>query len=457
MSAPVSTTRPVENTPESRLLSRCGFVAVVAWRTRRGAMQDAERPRSLLRREIERLGEDRRYGTSTSALSSTTSGSFEDDHYRRSYGLRASPPAAATSRRDVDDPDRYSHLYAYGTASRIPRRSESGLDPSPYASGRDRDRQGDIVPPSSSFPRRARVGAAPSYDAETRRYVGTVGRVTGVRTSASAATVERRVSSTSRAARDSLDEDIRHAPSSSRASHDAGARYVRSGSLGSTRSSIDAFAERRRARLALAEGDAKQNARGIGIGIPRADDAPAFADQTLYRKTEKRVARISQTFDPHAPPRRVAMFDRARGLRGLVNRGNTCFAAACLQSLAHTPPLAEYVLRVSFSCDENAANGTNRRASEVASEFARVVRAIHKSDALASARDAHDPRAFMRALDSRPPLDLFTDGDQHDSQEFLRFLLDALDEALNAVTTPPAYLEEKDDFSEPESAKAARL
>jgi ubiquitin C-terminal hydrolase len=115
------------------------------------------------------------------------------------------------------------------------------------------------------------------------------------------------------------------------------------------------------------------------------------------------------------------------------------------------------VLRDSFSCDENAANGTNRRASEVASEFARVVRAIHKSDALASARDAHDPRAFMRALDSRPPLDLFTDGDQHDSQEFLRFLLDALDEALNAVTTPPAYLEEKDDFSEPESAKAARL
>ena len=85
------------------------------------------------------------------------------------------------------------------------------------------------------------------------------------------------------------------------------------------------------------------------------------------------------------------------------------------------------------------------------------MRAIHKSDALTSSRDAHDPRAFVRALDARPPLDLFTDGDQHDSQEFLRFLLDALDEDLNAVTTPPAYFEEKDDFSEPESAKAARL
>ena len=94
----------------------------------------------------------------------------------------------------------------------------------------------------------------------------------------------------------------------------------------------------------------------------------------------------------------------------------------------------------------------------MAREFARVVRAIHKSDALTSSRDAHDPRAFVRALGRAPhPLDLFTDGDQHDSQEFLRFLLDALDEDLNAVTTPPAYFEEKDDLSEPESAKAARL
>ena len=146
------------------------------------------------------------------------------------------------------------------------------------------------------------------------------------------------------------------------------------------------------------------------------------------------------------------MFDRARGLRGLVNLGNTCFAAACLQSLAHTPPLAEFVLRESPE-ESASARGT----SEVAREFARVVRAIHKSDALTSSRDAHDPRAFVRALDARPPLDLFTDGDQHDSQEFLRFLLDALDEDLNAVTTPPPYSEEKDDFSEPESAKAARL
>ena len=353
--------------------ARIAKSAVLARRTRRGAMQDAERPRSQLRREIARLGDDRRYGTSTSALLSTTSGSFEVDQHSRSYGLRASPPAAATSRRDVDDPDRYRHLYANGITSRARRRSESGLDPSPYASGRDSVREGDIVPPPSSFPR-----------------------------------------------------------------HEA-RRYVQSGSLGSTRSSNDAFAEHRCARLALAARDVR--ARG--------DDAPAPADWTLRgAAAEKRISRVSQTLDLHAPPRRVVMFDRALGLRGLVNLGNTCFASACLQSLAHTPPLAEFVLRGSPEDFPNAS---------VAHEFARVVRAIHRSDTVSSSRDAHDPRAFMRALDARPPLNLFTDGDQHDSQEFLRFLLDALDEDLNAVTTAPPYSEEKEDLSEPESAKAARL
>ena len=111
--APVSIFEQVPKMPRHSGASRRRLVAVHAWRTRRGAMQDAERPRSLLRREIGRLGDDRRYGTSTSALSSTTSGSFEDAHHRRSYGLRASPPSAATSRRDVDDPDRYRHLYEY--------------------------------------------------------------------------------------------------------------------------------------------------------------------------------------------------------------------------------------------------------------------------------------------------------------------------------------------------------
>ena len=70
---------------------------------------------------------------------------------------------------------------------------------------------------------------------------------------------------------------------------------------------------------------------------------------------------------------------------------------------------------------------------------------------------AHNPREFLNAMDRCPPLDLFTDRDQHDSQEFLRMLLDNLNDELNTVTRQPAYREEKDDFTEPEWDKAERL
>jgi ubiquitin C-terminal hydrolase len=50
-----------------------------------------------------------------------------------------------------------------------------------------------------------------------------------------------------------------------------------------------------------------------------------------------------------------------------------------------------------------------------------------------SSAGAHVPRDFINAMDKCPPLDLFTDRDQHDSQEFLRMLLDNLNDELNTV------------------------
>ena len=131
------------------------------------------------------------------------------------------------------------------------------------------------------------------------------------------------------------------------------------------------------------------------------------------------------------------MFDRPRGLRGLRNCGNTCFASACLQSLAHTPPLAEFLLRES---SVGVVDGS-------------PVSKVSKS----SLRDARDgaqnsPIRFSNPLTGRRlpfhaswdalstsggPLDLFTDGDQHDSQEFLRFLLDSLDTDFTDVKVTP--------------------
>ena len=157
--------------------------------------------------------------------------------------------------------------------------------------------------------------------------------------------------------------------------------------------------------------------------------------------------------------RRVVAFDRPRGLRGLVNLGNTCFMASCLQCLAHAPPLAEF-----FLSDADAGDRARITPGSLAAATQRVIRGIHAGGgasssygARSSSGSAHDPRDFLRALDRHPPLDLFADGDQHDSQEFLRYLLDTLNDALNTVRVAPPYREEKDDFSEPERDKAERL
>tara|TARA_B110000977_G_scaffold152990_2_gene194351 strand:+ start:3832 stop:4458 length:627 start_codon:yes stop_codon:yes gene_type:complete len=127
-----------------------------------------------------------------------------------------------------------------------------------------------------------------------------------------------------------------------------------------------------------------------------------------------------------------------------------------LQSLAHTPPLAEFLLRES---SVGVVDGSPvSKVSKVASATRELVRKIHRSDSVTPSRDAVCPSTFLDALStSGGPLDLFTDGDQHDSQEFLRFLLDSLDTDFTDVKVTPRYEEEKDDFTEPEPEKATRL
>jgi ubiquitin C-terminal hydrolase len=130
---------------------------------------------------------------------------------------------------------------------------------------------------------------------------------------------------------------------------------------------------------------------------------------------------------------RVQMFDDPRGLKGLTNLGNTCFMASCLQCLAHTPPLAEYFLNAPVYPDRRRSGPGTDRHPVIAPALETVMRRLHSdgggagrggapSSRGSGAGDAHNPREFIGAMDRCPPLDLFTDRDQHDSQEFLRML-----------------------------------
>ena len=489
----------------------------------------------------------------------------------------ADPPRSSLAASSPDDPHGMTSSRGHGLLSSSTRRSSfASSERDEY--GRSLSRTGSLagagagvdiperMSTAASASRRARVGAAPSYDAATRRYESAyadraeissqprVSRASAASTSdgrpdwrsptspdgpspdrrvgarASLFAYERCRSDRERDARDAdiiaralsrtslshrrdrdrddfrdhSDDDDRRGLASARARVSEAHTRTSATSVGApssrTRASLDAFAERR-ARRNLDASRRDAHARGFEparIGTYGRDHrdsgahaaAPARAhdgdrDDERYddrgddgderfgfkgdfdviaaaaaaaRSGASATERAALTV-PAPIARRVVAFDRPRGLRGLVNLGNTCFMASCLQCLAHAPPLAEF-----FLSDADAGDRARITPGSLAAATQRVIRGIHAGGgasssygARSSSGSAHDPRDFLRALDRHPPLDLFADGDQHDSQEFLRYLLDTLNDALNTVRVAPPYREEKDDFSEPERDKAERL
>ena len=144
------------------------------------------------------------------------------------------------------------------------------------------------------------------------------------------------------------------------------------------------------------------------------------------------------------------VFDPTHGglgpvLTGLKNLGNTCFMNSILQCLSATCPLAEYFISLRFVQHVNPGNPLGM-GGEMAEEFAFLVQTLWRGNYKSIA-----PRDFKHVLSKFAPQ--FSGSQQHDSQEFLAFLLDGLHEDLNKVMRKE-YIQEQDNNGVPDEKAA---
>nr|GLL46074.1 ubiquitin carboxyl-terminal hydrolase 8-like isoform X1 [Ipomoea trifida] len=136
--------------------------------------------------------------------------------------------------------------------------------------------------------------------------------------------------------------------------------------------------------------------------------------------------------------------DCALGLTGLGNLGNTCFMNSALQCMVHTPKLVDYFLG-DFKKDLNFENPLGMKG-KLALAFGDLLRKLWAPGATTVY-----PEMFKSTIASFAPQ--FSGYNQHDSQEFLAFLLDGLHEDINRVKHKP-YIETKEEDDRPDEEVA---
>nr|XP_019008054.1 uncharacterized protein I206_07222 [Kwoniella pini CBS 10737]OCF46835.1 hypothetical protein I206_07222 [Kwoniella pini CBS 10737] len=121
--------------------------------------------------------------------------------------------------------------------------------------------------------------------------------------------------------------------------------------------------------------------------------------------------------------------DVVLGLTGLKNLGNTCYMNSTLQCLSATYPFTSIFLDGSYKRSINMNNKLGTQGN-LANAFAELLKALWKED-----YTFLSPVTFRKNIITFAAQ--FSGTDQHDSQEFLSFVLDGLHEDLNRVKIKP--------------------
>jgi len=116
-----------------------------------------------------------------------------------------------------------------------------------------------------------------------------------------------------------------------------------------------------------------------------------------------------------------------QGTCGLINLGNTCFMNSILQCLAKEKTLRKYF------CSKSHTKSP-MRSIKLANAFGRLMDEMWSNDNVGEAINPNYVKHEVQRLCQR-----FMGTRQHDSQEFLRTLIEGLHDELNRIKTKPTY------------------
>ncbi|KAK7205197.1 hypothetical protein BZA70DRAFT_267727 [Myxozyma melibiosi] len=176
----------------------------------------------------------------------------------------------------------------------------------------------------------------------------------------------------------------------------------------------------------------------LGLGMDLAlvvDEQLANKEWVSDRKPTTTVAMRNNTHGPRVPPRRNVNNQhddsRPKGMTGLANLGNTCYMNSALQCLTHVEELTKYFLLDAYKDELNPTNPLGMDG-KVATAYSDLVHKIFQSK---PTLNSFTPREMKGVIGRYGPM--FSGYGQHDSQEFVAFLLDGLHEDLNRILKKP--------------------